>query len=77
MVKNRRTPPHLMVENRRTGEPETLAVPRGLWLLPRGPLCEQKTGTGVPVSELAGHVLCGWNTLMAQLIKIADWSRVS
>lgn len=30
-----------------------------------------------PESTVAGHVLCGWNTLIAQLVKIASWSRVS
>jgi hypothetical protein len=30
-----------------------------------------------PENELAGHVLSGWNTLIAQLVKIAEWTRVS
>jgi hypothetical protein len=27
--------------------------------------------------KVAGMVVSGWNTLMAQLMKIASWSRVS
>jgi hypothetical protein len=30
-----------------------------------------------PELTVAGHVLSGWNTLMAQLVKIAAWSEAS
>jgi hypothetical protein len=30
-----------------------------------------------PEETMAGHVLSGWNTLMAQLVKIAAWRGAS